>query len=165
MNSPTVILERVWVVLPSHPIAQGLPPYFEVPQSEMYGEPFDIPAPDELLFLSWFSGGEVFRSGCTFRRGRGRIFFFGPGHETFPIYHDPHVRRVIANGIPLGQAGAYGWPRLDELASRGATFRLGSPDNTGQAFAIWMMFSQFAMTPQGGCADCAGEGAKLAQAN
>ena len=92
-------LERVWVVLPSHPIAEGLPPYFDVPQSEMYGEPFDIPAPDELLFLSWFSGGEVFRSGCTFRRGRGRIFYFGPGHETFPIYHDPNVRRVIANGI------------------------------------------------------------------
>ncbi len=92
-------LERVWVVTPSHPIAEGLPPYFEVPQSEMYGEPFDIPEPDELLFLSWFSGGEVFRSGCTFRRGRGRIFYFGPGHETFPIYYNDHVRRVIANGI------------------------------------------------------------------
>ena len=92
-------LERVWVVTPSHPIAEGLPPYFEVPQSEMYGEPFDIPEPDELLFLSWFSGGEVFRSGCTFRRGRGRIFYFGPGHETFPIYYNEHVRRVIANGI------------------------------------------------------------------
>ncbi|MES0882022.1 ThuA domain-containing protein [Roseibium sp. SCP14] len=92
-------LERVWVVAPSHPIAEGLPPYFEVPQSEMYGEPFDIPEPDELLFLSWFSGGEVFRSGCTFRRGRGRIFYFGPGHETFPIYHNKFVHRVIANGI------------------------------------------------------------------
>lgn len=92
-------LERVWVVLPSHPIAEGLDPYFEIPQSEMYGEPFDIPTPDEVLFLSWFSGGEVFRSGCTFRRGRGRIFYFGPGHETFPIYHDANVHRVIANGI------------------------------------------------------------------
>jgi len=92
-------LERVWVVNPSHPIAEGLPPYFEVPQSEMYGEPFDIPAPDELVFLSWFSGGEVFRSGCTFQRGRGRIFYFGPGHETFPIYHNAQVHRVIANGI------------------------------------------------------------------
>jgi trehalose utilization protein len=92
-------LERLWVIHPSHPIAEGLPPYFEVPQSEMYGEPFDIPAPGELIFLSWFKGGEVFRSGCTFQRGRGRIFFFGPGHETFPIYHNPHVHRVIANAI------------------------------------------------------------------
>jgi trehalose utilization protein len=92
-------LERIWVVNPSHPIAAGLPPFFEVPQSEMYGEPFDIPAPDELIFLSWFSGGEVFRSGCTFQRGRGRIFYFGSGHETFPIYHNSYVHRVIANGI------------------------------------------------------------------
>ncbi len=92
-------LERVWVIDPSHPIAEGLPPYFEIPASEMYGEPFDIPKPDELIFLSWYSGGEVFRSGCTFKRGRGRIFFFSPGHETFPIYHDAHVHRVISNGI------------------------------------------------------------------
>ena len=81
------------------PIAEGLPPFFEVPQSEMYGEPFDIPVPDELIFLSWFKGGEVFRSGCTFPRGRGRIFFFGPGHETFPIYHNRYVHRVIANAV------------------------------------------------------------------
>ncbi len=92
-------LERVWVVNPSHPIAEGLPPYFEVPQSEMYGEPFDIPTPDELIFMSWYSGGEVFRSGCTYQRGRGRIFYFSPGHETFPIYYNEYVRRVIANGV------------------------------------------------------------------
>jgi trehalose utilization protein len=92
-------LERVWVINPSHPIAEGLPPYFEVSASEMYGEPFDIPAPDELVFISWYSGGEVFRSGCTFQRGRGRIFFFSPGHETYPVYHNPHVIKVIGNGI------------------------------------------------------------------
>ena len=91
--------ERVWIVSPSHPVAEGLPSNFDIPQSEMYGEPFDIPTPDELVFLSWFQGGEVFRSGCAFRRGRGRIFYFGPGHETFPIYFNPHVRRVIANAI------------------------------------------------------------------
>lgn len=91
--------ERVWIVSPSHPVAEGLPSSFDIPQSEMYGEPFDIPSPDELVFLSWFQGGEVFRSGCAFRRGRGRIFYFGPGHETFPIYFNPHVRRVIANAI------------------------------------------------------------------
>ena len=91
--------ERVWVVAPSHPVAEGLPSSFDIPQSEMYGEPFDIPSPDELVFLSWFQGGEVLRSGCAFRRGRGRIFYFGPGHETFPIYFNPHVRRDIANAI------------------------------------------------------------------
>jgi trehalose utilization protein len=89
--------ERVWVCSPGHPIAQGLGPYFELSPSEMYGEPFAIPTPDEQVFISWFSGGEIFRSGCTWRRGAGRIFYFGPGHEIFPIYWDPNVRRVLKN--------------------------------------------------------------------
>jgi trehalose utilization protein len=89
--------ERVWVVDPSHPIAAGLGNYFEVPQSEMYGEYFDIPTPDELVFISWFQGGEVFRSGCTFKRGKGKIFYFSPGHETYPIYHQPEVQQVLRN--------------------------------------------------------------------
>jgi trehalose utilization protein len=91
--------ERIWVVTPEHPIAQGLGRYFELEKEEMYGEPFEIPAPDELIFLSWFQGGEVFRSGCTYVRGRGRIFYFRPGHETFPTYHDATVQKVIANGV------------------------------------------------------------------
>ncbi|WP_342363671.1 ThuA domain-containing protein [Terrarubrum flagellatum] len=91
--------ERIWVVTPEHPIAQGLDRYFELEKEEMYGEPFEIPAPDELIFLSWFKGGEVFRSGCTYVRGRGRIFYFRPGHETFPTYHDKTVQHVIANGV------------------------------------------------------------------
>jgi trehalose utilization protein len=92
--------ERLWVVDPSHPIAEGIvDEYFELPHTEMYGEHFDIPAPDELIFISWFEGGEVFRSGCTFRRGKGKIFYFRPGHETFPIYYDANVRRVIANAV------------------------------------------------------------------
>ncbi len=89
--------ERLWVVEPGHPIAAGLPPYFEIPHAEMYGERFDIPAPETLVFVSWFAGGEVFRSGCTFRRGRGKIFYFRPGHETLPIYYQPEVQHVIAN--------------------------------------------------------------------
>jgi trehalose utilization protein len=73
----------------------------------MYGEFFDIPPPDELIFISWFEGGEVFRSGCTFRRGKGKIFYFRPGHETFPIYYDPNVQRVLANGVRwLAPSGA-----------------------------------------------------------
>jgi trehalose utilization protein len=89
--------ERVWVIEPGHPIAEGLDTYFEVPESEMYGEQFGIPAPDTLVFVSWFQGGEVFRSGCCFNRGNGKIFYFSPGHETYPIYHQPQILRVITN--------------------------------------------------------------------
>ncbi|MET0480236.1 MAG: ThuA domain-containing protein, partial [Mycetocola sp.] len=73
--------ELVWTVDPTHPIAQGVPHPFIIPQQEMYGEFFDVPAPDELVFLSTFSGGEVFRSGMTYKRGFGKIFFFSPGDQ------------------------------------------------------------------------------------
>jgi trehalose utilization protein len=91
--------ERLWVVEPGHPIAAGLGGYFEIPHAEMYGERFDIPAPDALVFVSWYEGGEVFRSGCCFQRGKGRIFYFSSGHETYPIYYQPEVQRVIANAV------------------------------------------------------------------
>lgn len=91
--------ERLWTVHPGHPIAAGVAPYFELQPAEMYGEPFRIPEPDELVFLSWFQGGEVFRSGCTFRRGNGKIFYFRPGHETYPIYHDVTVRKILRNAV------------------------------------------------------------------
>lgn len=91
--------EIVWTVDPTHPIAAGVPHPFVIDEQEMYGEFFDIPAPDELIFLSTFSGGEVFRSGCTFRRGHGRIFYFSPGDQDYPVYFHPDVRRVIANGV------------------------------------------------------------------
>lgn len=89
--------ERLWTIEPGHPIAEGIPPTFAIPASEMYGERFDIPTPDKLIFISWYEGGEVFRSGCTFERGHGRIFYFSPGHETYPIYHDPVIQRIIVN--------------------------------------------------------------------
>ncbi len=93
-------LERLWITAPGHEIVQGIEgDCIELPQTEMYGEHFDIPEPDELILLSWFAGGEVFRSGCTFRRGQGKIFYFRPGHETYPIYHHPQVRRIIANAV------------------------------------------------------------------
>jgi len=91
--------ERIWVVKPSHPIAQGLPPYFENDECEMYGELFDIPTPDDLVLVSWFEGGNVFRSGCCFHRGNGKIFYFRPGHETYPIFHQPLIRQVLANAV------------------------------------------------------------------
>lgn len=90
--------ERLWVVNPNHEITAGLGPYIELPHTEMYGEVFDIPEPDELLFVSWFEGGEIFRSGAVWHRGRGKIFYFRPGHETFPIYHNEEVLKVLANG-------------------------------------------------------------------
>jgi trehalose utilization protein len=91
--------ERLWVCNPGHPIAQGIDKYFEIPNEEMYGEPFAIPTPDETIFLSWFQGGEVFRSGATWKRGNGKIFYFRPGHETYPTYHQKEVRRVIHNAV------------------------------------------------------------------
>jgi trehalose utilization protein len=91
--------ELVWTVNPGHPIAEGVPSPIVIPNQEMYGEYFDIAQPDEQVFISSFSGGEVFRSGCCFTRGQGRIFYFSPGHETYPVYHHPAVRRVIANGV------------------------------------------------------------------
>jgi trehalose utilization protein len=91
--------ERLWVVNPSHPIVDGIGEYIELPQEEMYGEFFDIPQPDDLIFVSWFTGGEVFRSGCCYQRGQGKIFYFRPGHESYPTYHNAEVLRVIANGV------------------------------------------------------------------
>ncbi|MDF2721858.1 MAG: trehalose utilization protein [Paenibacillus sp.] len=91
--------ERLWVVDPAHPIAQGLGQYFEIEHEEMYGEHFDIPAPDELVFVSWFEGGEVFRSGCTYHRGNGKVFYFRPGHETYPTYYNKDVLKVISNAV------------------------------------------------------------------
>lgn len=92
--------ERVFVIEPSHPIARGLPPYFEIAHEEMYGERFDIPAPDTLVFLSWFQTGEVFRSGCLWNRGYGKVFYFQPGHETYSTYRDnQYVRAVIRNAV------------------------------------------------------------------
>ena len=104
--------ERLWVVAPGHPIAEGLGEYIEL-EEEMYGEPFDVPPPEKLVFVSWFGGGEVFRSGCCYSRGRGRIFYFRPGHETNSSYHNPDVRRVIRNAVRWaaptpGQAPVYG---------------------------------------------------------
>ena len=89
--------ERIWICNPGHPLAQGLGRYFEIPNEEMYGEPFGIPSPEEIVFLSWFEGGEAFRSGCTWKRGNGKIFYFRPGHETYPTYRQAEVRRVLQN--------------------------------------------------------------------
>jgi trehalose utilization protein len=100
--------ELVWNVSPSHPITQGVPMPLVIEHQETYGEYFDIPAPDEQVFLSSFSGGEVFRSGCCWRRGKGKVFYFSPGDQDYPVYHHPDVQRVLANAVR--------WARPDEVA-------------------------------------------------
>jgi trehalose utilization protein len=90
---------RVWTAAPGHPIADGIPQQFLLEHEEMYSEPFGIPDPETTVFISWFEGGNVFRSGVTFRREYGKIFYFQPGHETFPTYHHPQVQRIIANAV------------------------------------------------------------------
>ncbi len=108
--------ERLWCVFPGHPLTQGLDldpqsPCIDLPETEMYGEPFDVPPPDELVFISWFAGGEVFRSGCVWQRGRGKIVYLRPGHETFGIYYHPQIKRLLANAAqyaaPSPEAVAY----------------------------------------------------------
>ena len=91
--------ERIWIVDNTHPIVEGIGDYFELDKEEMYGEKFDIPAPDELVMLGWFKGGEVIRAGCCFKRGNGKVFYFQPGHETYPTYYDGNVRKIIANAV------------------------------------------------------------------
>ena len=89
--------QRIWVADPGHPIANGLPEAIVIEESEMYGEPHNVPHPEATVLISWFEGGEVFRSGCCWRRQRGRIFYFSPGHETYPIFHHEEVGRILRN--------------------------------------------------------------------
>ncbi len=91
--------ERLWAINPAHPICTGVPEVVDLEHEEMYGEHFDVPTPDELVYVGWFQGGNVFRSGCTYRRGLGKVFYFQPGHETYPTYHDPQIQQIIRNAV------------------------------------------------------------------
>ena len=115
--------ERLWNIAPTHPITQGIGEYFELPHDEMYGERFDIPKDSETIFISWFEGGNVFRSGVTFERGYGKIFYFQPGHESYPIFYDKNVLTVIGNAIRWAkpvffrEMSAPCYPALEEIRS------------------------------------------------
>jgi len=112
--------ERLWILRPGHPLVNGLPgTHIDLPVAEMYGEPFDVPDPDELVLVSWFEGGEVFRSGCVWHRGAGRIVFLRPGHETYPIYHQPEIRQLLANAVQVAAPVA--------AAQRGGVYRADCP--------------------------------------
>ncbi|SOD62057.1 Trehalose utilization protein [Streptomyces zhaozhouensis] len=119
--------ELVWTVDPTHPVAAGVPHPLVIEEQETYGEFFDIPEPEELVFVSSFDGGEVFRSGCAFRRGKGRIFYFSPGDQEYPVYHHPHVRRVIANAV------AWAAPATDREQPRLTHVESGWFEHTGGA--------------------------------
>ncbi len=119
--------ERLWCTAPRHPIAQGLPPAFTLDEEEMYGEYFDIPQPETVVFTGWFRGGEVFRSGCCWTRGYGRIFYFQPGHETNQSFHNPYVQQIIRNAVhwsaPTGRRETldclWATASAEELTSKG----------------------------------------------
>ena len=131
-------LERIWVCNPAHPISNGLSRYFEIPQSEMYGEPFQIPNPEETIFTSWFQGGETFRSGLTFKRGNGKIFYFSPGHETYPIYHQEEIKLILKNSVKWAKPEKAIWldnytkkysKPIEKIEERGS--KIHSKDSTG----------------------------------
>lgn len=113
--------ERIWVINPGHPIVQGLGRTIELPSAEMYSEPFSVPEPMETVLISWFEGGEVFRSGMTWQRGAGRIFYFRPGHEVYPIYHDPAVRLILRNAVRWAHNPAPPWRDVADAPVRPAS--------------------------------------------
>ena len=114
--------ERVWTVNPSHPIVKGIPEYFTLDVEEMYGERFDIPEPDQLVFMGWFSGGEVFRSGCCWQKGLGKVFYFQPGHEGNPTFHNEYIQRVITNAVH------WAMPIIDIVPDKGCPHAKVSPE-------------------------------------
>lgn len=101
--------EIIWNIMPSHPIAAGIPAHFELPEEELYAEPFQIPHPDAHIFEGWYEHGYVFRTGCTFLRGAGRVFYFQPGHETCPSFYDANVQRIITNGVRWAAPNDFGY--------------------------------------------------------
>jgi trehalose utilization protein len=110
--------ERVWNIAPSHPITAGIGDYFEIPHSEMYSERFDIPEPDQVIFMSWYAGGEVFRSGCVWNRGNGKVFYLSPGDEMYPIYYDKNIQQILSNAASWAAATIripFSCPKVDPI--------------------------------------------------
>ena len=116
--------EVIWTMNAAHPIAAGVPEHFSLPLEELYAEPFGIPTPDELVFTSWFEGGFVFRSGCCWTRGSGKVFYFQPGHEECKSYDNPHVQRILRNAVHWAAPGELGY------AGRTDCIGVGSADVT-----------------------------------
>ncbi len=122
--------EILWNISPAHPITRGVGDRIDLPQHEMYGERHDIPDPEQLIFISWFAGGNVLRSGCTWTRGLGRIFYFSPGHETYPIYHRPEIQRVLTNAARW--AGAFSADERSEREKAGGAYSRSAPSTRNE---------------------------------
>ena len=101
--------EIVWNLLPSHPIAAGIPDHFTLETEELYCEPFYVPQPDSLVFGSWFEDGFIFRSGLCYLRGAGKVFYFQPGHESCPSYHNKYVQKIITNAVRWAKPAEFGY--------------------------------------------------------
>ncbi len=114
-------MERIWNINVGHPITQGIGRYFELPHEETYAEPFNIPEPDENILIGWYEGGEVIRSGCTYHRENGRIFYFQPGHETFPTFYDENVQTIIRNAVrwaaPVYRSETLSCPNIKKIGT------------------------------------------------
>ena len=114
-------MERIWTINPAHPIAQGIGRYFELEHEETYAEPFNIPNPDEIIFMGWYEGGELFRSGCTYTRENGKIFYFQPGHESFPTFYNENVQTIIRNAVrwvaPVYRSEALVCPNIKKIGT------------------------------------------------
>lgn len=114
-------MERIWTINPAHPIAQGIGRYFELEHEETYAEPFSIPNPDEIIFMGWYEGGELFRSGCTYTRENGKIFYFQPGHESFPTFYNENVQTIIRNAVrwvaPVYRSEALVCPNIKKIGT------------------------------------------------
>ena len=84
---------------PKHPIAQGIPSSFTIPETEMYDEPFHIPEPDEVIFEERWDAGEWFRSGALWQIGEGKVFYFRPGHELYKVFYEPLPLKIVENAV------------------------------------------------------------------
>ncbi len=109
--------EVVWNLKPSHPIAAGIPDHFDLGTEELYAERFDIPNPDDLIFGSWYETGHIFRSGVTFTRGAGKIFYFQPGHENCRSFYNPYVMRILQNAVHWAAPNDFGY-EIEDSAPR-----------------------------------------------
>src|SRR6185436_12386612 len=90
---------HVRTLLPHHPIARGLPGRFVIPKTEMYDEPFHVPAPDSVVFEERWQAGEWFRSGMVWQLGDGKVFYFRPGHETYPVFKEKTCLQIVRNAV------------------------------------------------------------------
>jgi trehalose utilization protein len=90
---------HVRILAKNHPIARGVPETFDISQTEMYDEPFHVPTPDAVIFEERWDAGERFRGGCLWNLGAGKVFYFRPGHETYPVFKEAAPLRLVENAV------------------------------------------------------------------